>query len=139
MSGGFATVQPDSSMSINAPEGYPLEDFSADAIRSQIAESQKVANGSGSEQEIAEAKIELEVCCCPLSSDPSAGPLCDASRQYQAVAMRRDAQRNRTWILTARFRSSRLLPPTSNKHGSLLVEAMRSFVHQKTPLPTDFP
>ena len=37
------------------------EDFSADAIRSQIAEAQKVANGSGSEQDIAEAKIELEV------------------------------------------------------------------------------
>lgn len=48
-------------MSINAPEGYPIEDFSADAIRSQIAEAQKVANGSGSEQDIAEAKIELEV------------------------------------------------------------------------------
>jgi F-type H+-transporting ATPase subunit delta len=61
VSGGFATVQPDSSMSINAPEAYPLEDFSADAIRAQIAEAQKIANGSGSEQDIAEAKIELEV------------------------------------------------------------------------------
>lgn len=61
VSGGFATVQPDSSMSINAPEGYALEDFSADAIKNQIAEAQKVANGSGSEQDIAEAKIELEV------------------------------------------------------------------------------
>jgi hypothetical protein len=48
-------------MSINAPEAYPLEDFSADAIRAQIAEAQKIANGSGSEQDIAEAKIELEV------------------------------------------------------------------------------
>jgi F-type H+-transporting ATPase subunit delta len=48
-------------MSINAPEGYPIEDFSADAIRNQITEAQKVANGSGSEQDIAEAKIELEV------------------------------------------------------------------------------
>jgi F-type H+-transporting ATPase subunit delta len=48
-------------MSINAVEGYPLEDFSAEAVRSQIAEAQKVANGSGSEQDIAEAKIELEV------------------------------------------------------------------------------
>lgn len=48
-------------MSINAPEGYPLEDFSAEAIRNQIAEAQKVASGSGSEQDIAEAKIELEV------------------------------------------------------------------------------
>ena len=48
-------------MSINAVEGYPLEDFSAEAVKAQIAEAQKVANGSGSEQDIAEAKIELEV------------------------------------------------------------------------------
>ncbi|KAM4057125.1 ATP synthase, delta/Epsilon chain, beta-sandwich domain-containing protein [Hirsutella rhossiliensis] len=61
LSGGFATVQPGSAMSINAAEGYPLEDFSAEAIRSQIAEAQKIAGGSGSEQDIAEAKIELEV------------------------------------------------------------------------------
>lgn len=62
VSGGFATVQPNSILSINAVEGFPLEDFSAEAIRSQIAEAQKVASGSGSEQDIAEAKIELEVC-----------------------------------------------------------------------------
>ncbi|KYK60212.1 ATPase, F1 complex, delta/epsilon subunit [Drechmeria coniospora] len=61
LSGGFATVQPGSALSINAVEGYPLEDFSAEAIRTQIAEAQKVANGNGSEQDIAEAKIELEV------------------------------------------------------------------------------
>ncbi|ORY69839.1 ATP synthase [Pseudomassariella vexata] len=61
LSGGFAIVQPNSVMSINAVEGYPLEDFSADAVRAQITEAQKVANGSGSEQDIAEAKIELEV------------------------------------------------------------------------------
>ncbi|KAI0448112.1 ATP synthase delta chain [Xylaria telfairii] len=61
VSGGFATVQPNSVLSINAVEGYPLEDFSAEAVRSQIAEAQKVANGSGSEQDVAEAKIELEV------------------------------------------------------------------------------
>lgn len=48
-------------MSINSPEGYPIEDFSAEAIRAGIAEAQKVASGSGSEQDIAEAKIELEV------------------------------------------------------------------------------
>jgi len=42
-------------------EGYPLEDFSAEAVRSQIVEAQKIAGGSGSEQDIAEAKIELEV------------------------------------------------------------------------------
>jgi len=54
-------VQPNSELSINAVEGYPLEDFSAEAVRSQIAEAQKIAGGSGSEQDIAEAKIELEV------------------------------------------------------------------------------
>ena len=33
----------------------------AQAVRNQIAEAQKIANGSGSEADIAEAKIELEV------------------------------------------------------------------------------
>ncbi|RWA10293.1 hypothetical protein EKO27_g4798 [Xylaria grammica] len=61
LSGGFATVQPNSVLSINAVEGYPLEDFSAEAVRSQIAEAQKVVNGGGSEQDVAEAKIELDV------------------------------------------------------------------------------
>ncbi|KAI9738116.1 MAG: delta subunit of the central stalk of mitochondrial F1F0 ATP synthase, atp16 [Claussenomyces sp. TS43310] len=61
LSGGFATVQPNSVLSINAVEGYPVEDFSADAVRSQIAEAQKIVSGSGSEIDIAEAKIELEV------------------------------------------------------------------------------
>jgi F-type H+-transporting ATPase subunit delta len=61
VSGGFAVVQPDSKLSINAVEGYPLEDFSAEAVNSQINEASKIANGSGSEQDIAEAKIELEV------------------------------------------------------------------------------
>lgn len=31
------------------------------AVRSQITEAQKIASGGGSEQDIAEAKIELEV------------------------------------------------------------------------------
>lgn len=61
MSGGFAVVQPDSVLSINAVEGYALEDFSIEAVNSQIQEAQKIASGSGSEQDIAEAKIELEV------------------------------------------------------------------------------
>lgn len=30
VSGGFATVQPGSKLSINAVEGYPLEDFSSE-------------------------------------------------------------------------------------------------------------
>lgn len=61
VSGGFAVVQPNSSLSVNAVEAYPLEDFSAENVRNQIAEAQKVASGSGSEVDIAEANIELEV------------------------------------------------------------------------------
>ncbi|KAI5853878.1 ATP synthase [Tricharina praecox] len=61
VSGGFAVVQPNSQLSINAVEAFALEDFSAEALRAQLAESQKVASGSGSEADIAEAKIEIEV------------------------------------------------------------------------------
>jgi F-type H+-transporting ATPase subunit delta len=61
VSGGFAVVQPGSVLSINAVEGFPLEDFSAEAVRNQIAEESKVASGGGSEQDVAEAKIALEV------------------------------------------------------------------------------
>jgi len=61
VSGGFAVVQPNSVLSINAVEGYALEDFSAEAVRNQLSEAQKIASGGGSEQDVAEAKIELEV------------------------------------------------------------------------------
>ena len=72
-------MQPDSNLSINAVEGYPLENFSAEvgspstrahdarcsifrqSVKSQISEAQKIAGGSGSQQDIAEANIELEV------------------------------------------------------------------------------
>lgn len=61
VAGGFAIVQPDSSLSINAVEGYPLEDFSSEALKSALSESRRIAGGAGSEQEIAEAKIEVEL------------------------------------------------------------------------------
>ncbi|KAK7526633.1 ATP synthase subunit delta [Phyllosticta citriasiana] len=61
LSGGFAVVQPENHMTINAVEAYPLEDFSADAVRNQITEAQKVVNGGGSEVDIVEAQAELEV------------------------------------------------------------------------------
>lgn len=35
--------------------------ISCQAVRNQIQEAQKIANGGGSEQDTAEAKIELEV------------------------------------------------------------------------------
>jgi F-type H+-transporting ATPase subunit delta len=60
LSGGFAVVQPDSQLSINAVEGYALEDFSAEAVRAQISELQK-SLGSSDEVTAAEAKVELEV------------------------------------------------------------------------------
>ena len=59
-------MQPNSELSINAVEGFPLEDFSVESVRSQISEAQKIAGGSGSEQDIAEAKIELEVIRHPV-------------------------------------------------------------------------
>ncbi|KAI5793134.1 F1 complex, delta/epsilon subunit of ATPase [Geopyxis carbonaria] len=61
LSGGFAVVQPDSQLSINAVEAYAIEDFSPENVRALLAEAQKIANGSGSEQDVAEAKIEVEV------------------------------------------------------------------------------
>ncbi|PUU82010.1 F1 complex, delta/epsilon subunit of ATPase [Tuber borchii] len=61
VSGGFAVVQPDSQLSINAVEAFLLEDFSPEAIRAQLAEAQRIAGGSGGEQDVAEAKVEIEV------------------------------------------------------------------------------
>jgi len=61
VSGGFATVQPGNLLSINAVEAFSLEDFSPEAVRSGLAEAQKVASGAGSEEEVAEARIEVEV------------------------------------------------------------------------------
>jgi len=40
LSGGFATVQPNSVLSINAVEGYPLEDFSAEVRNISVEEKQ---------------------------------------------------------------------------------------------------
>lgn len=61
VSGGFAVVNPNSNLSINAVEAYPIDQFSAENVRNLLAEAQKVATGSGSEQDIAEAKVEIEV------------------------------------------------------------------------------
>ena len=54
-------MNPGSVLSINAVEGFPLEDFSIEAVRTQITEAQKVASGNGNAQDIAEANIEIEV------------------------------------------------------------------------------
>lgn len=54
-------MQPGNLLSINAVEAYNLEDFSPEAVRSGLAEAQRVASGVGSEEEVAEAKIEVEI------------------------------------------------------------------------------
>ncbi|KAF9575137.1 delta subunit of the central stalk of mitochondrial F1F0 ATP synthase, atp16 [Mortierella alpina] len=61
VSGGFATMNPDSSLNINAVEAFPIEEFSAEAIRHNLAEAQRVANSGATEEEKLAAKIEVEV------------------------------------------------------------------------------
>ncbi|KAL8280804.1 hypothetical protein RQP46_006808 [Phenoliferia psychrophenolica] len=61
VSGGFANMHPNNTLTINAVEAYPLEAFSAEAVRSSLAEAQRVAAGSGDEATKAEAQIEVEV------------------------------------------------------------------------------
>lgn len=61
VSGGFATVHPNNKLTINAVEAAPLEDFSIEAVRANLADAQKVAAGNGSELDKAEAEIEISV------------------------------------------------------------------------------
>lgn len=60
VSGGFATVQPDSTLCITSAEAFPLESFSAENVRSLLTEAQK--NVSSSDEVVAaEAAIQVEV------------------------------------------------------------------------------
>ncbi|SPO21777.1 probable ATP synthase delta chain precursor, mitochondrial [Ustilago trichophora] len=61
VSGGFATVHPNNKLVVNAIEAYPLENFSAEAVRSALSEAQRVASSSSSAEAKAEAEIEIEV------------------------------------------------------------------------------
>nr|AAC15908.1 ATP synthase F1 deta subunit [Kluyveromyces lactis] len=60
VSGGFATVQPDSTLAITSVEAFPLESFSPENVRSLLAEAQKNVS-SADEVAAAEAAIQLEV------------------------------------------------------------------------------
>lgn len=60
VSGGIATVQPGSSLTISAIEAFKPEQFDPQAIKSLIADAQKRA-ASTDEVVVAEANIELEV------------------------------------------------------------------------------
>jgi len=61
ISGGFATVHPSNSLTVNAVEGAPLEDFSIEAVRANLAEATRVINGTGSDKDKMEARIEAQV------------------------------------------------------------------------------
>ncbi|GAA6007763.1 hypothetical protein JCM11491_003956 [Sporobolomyces phaffii] len=61
VSGGFANIHPNNTLTVNAVEAYPLDAFSPEAIRSGLTEAQRVAGGSGTAEEKAEAAIEVQV------------------------------------------------------------------------------
>ncbi|KAF8941359.1 delta subunit of the central stalk of mitochondrial F1F0 ATP synthase, atp16 [Haplosporangium gracile] len=61
VSGGFATMNPDSTLNINAVEAFPVEDFSTETIRANLAEAQRLSNAAATEEEKLAAKVEVEV------------------------------------------------------------------------------
>ncbi|KAG0365434.1 putative ATP synthase delta chain precursor, mitochondrial [Gamsiella multidivaricata] len=61
VSGGFATMNPDSTLNINAVEAFPVEEFSPEAIRNNLAEAHRLVNSGATEEEKLAAKIEVEV------------------------------------------------------------------------------
>jgi F-type H+-transporting ATPase subunit delta len=61
VSGGFAIVNPDSTLNINAVEAFKLSDFSLEAIRDNLAAAQRAVAAGGSEEQVNLAKIEVEV------------------------------------------------------------------------------
>ncbi|GMM58038.1 F1F0 ATP synthase subunit delta [Maudiozyma humilis] len=60
ISGGFATVQPDSVLSITAAEAFPLDSFSQENVRSLLQQA-KAKLGDADETVAAEAAITVEV------------------------------------------------------------------------------
>ena len=114
MSGGFATVQPGNSLSINAVEAYSLEDFAPEAIRSGLAEAQRVANGGGSEEEVAEAKIEVEVYealqACPPNETTEVNPTGCWSKMIWRIRLESSICRCTAMMLTNPLLSSRFFP-----------------------------
>ncbi|GMM36478.1 F1F0 ATP synthase subunit delta [Saccharomycopsis crataegensis] len=60
VSGGVATVQPGSKLSITAVEAFPVDAFSPEAIKAKLAEAQK--NVTSADAEVAaEAAIQVDV------------------------------------------------------------------------------
>ncbi|KAI0235983.1 delta subunit of the central stalk of mitochondrial F1F0 ATP synthase, atp16, partial [Massospora cicadina] len=60
VSGGFAVLNPDSSLNINAVEAFPMDSFDKEAVQAQLAEAQRITSSSGTEKEKAIASIQIE-------------------------------------------------------------------------------
>ncbi|KAJ9123277.1 hypothetical protein QFC22_001475 [Naganishia vaughanmartiniae] len=61
VSAGFATVHGNNTLTINAVEAYEMDSFSPEAVRSGLADAQRVLSSSASETDKAEAQIEVDV------------------------------------------------------------------------------
>lgn len=61
LSGGFAVMNPDSSLNINAVEAVTLDEVDMDAARKALEEANRVLNSSSSAEEKMDAKISSEV------------------------------------------------------------------------------
>ena len=61
VSGGFAVMNPDSSLNINAVEAVPVDQLDVDAARRALADAQKRAERATSEKDKAAAEIEVAV------------------------------------------------------------------------------
>ncbi|OLL24776.1 ATP synthase subunit delta, mitochondrial [Neolecta irregularis DAH-3] len=60
VSGGFAVVQPNSILNINAIEASPLEDFNPETVQKYLADAERSLS-SGNEEEKLVAEVEVEV------------------------------------------------------------------------------
>ncbi|KAI8063611.1 ATP synthase [Gongronella butleri] len=61
VSGGFAIVNPDNTLNINAVEAAPLEEISAERVQSALAEAQRLAANATDDKTKAEANIQVQV------------------------------------------------------------------------------
>ncbi|CCE91993.1 F1F0 ATP synthase subunit delta TDEL_0D04090 [Torulaspora delbrueckii] len=60
VSGGFAAMQPDSTLCITSVEAFPLDSFSQENVRSLLSDAKSKASSSD-ERVAAEAAIQIEV------------------------------------------------------------------------------
>ena len=61
VSGGFAVLNPDSSLNINAVEAVPVDQLDVEAARRALAEAQKRVERATSDKDKVAAEIEVEV------------------------------------------------------------------------------